>query len=44
MHYKKGVTCVYNGYVFYSVVVITWQTNSPISQFNSLCNEFMRIW
>jgi len=23
MHYKKGVTCVYNGHVFYSVVVIT---------------------
>ena len=25
-------------------VVITQQSNSPISQFNSLCNEFMIVW
>jgi len=25
-------------------VVITRQSNSPISQFNSLCNEFTSAW
>jgi len=39
MHCKKGVTCVYNGHVFYTVV-ITLQSNLPFSQFNSMCNEF----
>ena len=24
--------------------VITWQSNPPISQFNSLCNEFKSVW
>ena len=32
MHYKIGVTCVYN------------VSNIPISQFKSLCNEFTSIW
>ena len=38
MHYNIGVTSVYNGHVFYT------QSNPPISQFNSLCNEFTSIW
>ena len=25
-------------------VVITWQYNPPISQFNNLCHEFMSVW
>ena len=25
-------------------VVITWQSNPPISQFNSPCNEFTSVW
>ena len=29
--------------VLYSVV-ITWQSNPPVSQFNSLCNEFTSVW
>ena len=29
--------------VLYSVV-ITWQSNPPISQFNSQCNEFTCFW
>jgi len=33
MHYKIGVTCVYNG-----------QSNPHISQCNSLCNEFTSVW
>ena len=45
MHYKIGVTCVYNGWtrVLYSVV-ITRTSNPPISQLNSPCNEFMSVW
>ena len=44
MHYKIGVTCVYSGHrVLYSVV-IKLQSNPPISQFNSLCNEFTSFW
>ena len=43
MHYKLGVSCVYNEHVLYSVV-ITWKSNPPISQFNSLCNEFTSVW
>ena len=44
-HYKIGVTCVYHGHVFYTLYyVITWQSNPSISQFNSLCNEFMSVW
>jgi len=30
-------------HVLYSVV-ITLQSNSPSSQFNSLCNEFTSVW
>ena len=44
MHYKIGVICVYNGHGFYTLVVITWQSNPHISQFNSTCNEFMSVW
>ena len=29
--------------VLYSIV-ITRQSNPPISQFNSLCNEFTSVW
>ena len=43
MYYKIGVTCVYNGQVF-CTVVMTRQSYPPISQFNSLCNEFMSVW
>ena len=39
MHYKIGITCVYNGHVFYTLFVITCQSNPPISQFNSPCND-----
>ena len=45
-HYKIGVTYVYNAEwtcVLYSVV-ITRQSNPPISLINSPCNEFMSIW
>ena len=35
--------CVQLTHVLYSVV-ITWQSNPPISQFNSPCNEFMSVW
>ena len=44
MHYKIGVTCVYNGHGFLYYVVLTWQCNQPISQFSSACNEFMSVW
>ena len=40
MHYKIGVTCVYN--VLCSVVM-TQQSNPPISQFNSWCNLFTSV-
>ena len=47
MHYKIGVTCVYNEQdfsVLYSIV-ITRQSNTPISQsIQSLCNEFTSVW
>ena len=35
--------CIQWTWVLYSVVK-TWQSNSPISQFNSLCNEFTSVW
>ena len=38
-----GPMCIQWTHVLYSVV-ITRQSNSPISQFNSLCNEFMSVW
>ena len=39
MHYKIGVTCyIHWTWVIYSVV-ITWQSNPPISQFSIPCNE-----
>jgi len=37
---KKGVTCVYNGHVVYTQFY-TCQSNPPISQFNSPCNDFI---
>jgi len=44
MHYKLYVICVYKWTrVLYSVV-ITWQSNQPISQYNSPCNEFTSDW
>ena len=42
MHCKIGVTCVYNGHRF--CTLITRQSNPPISQFISLCNEFTSFW
>ena len=44
MHYKIGVTCVYNWHMFYTLFVITWQSNPPVSQFNCPCNEFTSVW
>ena len=38
-----GPMCIQWTHVLYSVV-ITRQSNSPISQFNSLCNEFTSVW
>ena len=38
MHYKIGGTCVYSGHVLFTAV-ITSQSNTPISQFNSLMNS-----
>jgi len=35
--------CIQQTRGIYSVV-ITWQSNPPISQFNSLCNEFTSVW
>ena len=35
--------CIHWTRVLYSVV-ITRQSNPPISQFNRLCNEFMSVW
>jgi len=35
--------CIQWTHVLYSIV-ITWQSNQPISQFNSLCNELTRFW
>jgi len=35
--------CIQWTRVLYSVV-ITGQCNPPISQFNSLCNEFTSVW
>ena len=43
MHYKIGVTCIYHGHVFFTLV-ITLQSNPPISQFISPCNEFTSVW
>ena len=44
MQYKIGAICVYDlTSVLYSVV-ITQQSNLPISQFNSPCNEFTSVW
>ena len=41
LHYKLGVTCVYNEYVFYTLAVIKARpSNSPISKFIRPCNEF----
>jgi len=42
MHYKIGVTGVYNGHVFYTE--ITRQSDPPISQFNSPCDGFTSVW
>jgi len=38
-----GPMCIHWKRVLYSVV-ITRQSNTPISQFNSLCNEFTSVW
>ena len=43
MHCEIGVTCVYNGYLFYTLV-ITRQSNPPSSQFHSPCNDFTSFW
>ena len=43
MHYKIGVTFVHNRHMSV-LVVITRQSNPPISQFNSTFNEFTSDW
>jgi len=40
---NRCYTCVYNGHMFYPVV-ITHQSNQSISQFDSPCNEFTSVW
>ena len=42
---NRCYVCIQWIHVLYSVViiVITWQSDPPISQFNSLCNEFS-VW
>ena len=35
--------CLQWAHVLYSVVR-TWQSNPPISHYNSLCNEFSSVW
>jgi len=44
MQYKIGVTCVYNGHYVLQSVVLTCQSNPPISQFSSLCNAFTSFY
>ena len=39
MHYKIGVTCVYNRHAFQNSVLITEQSNPPISKFISVMNS-----
>ena len=29
MHYKIGVTCVFNGHKTNNLVIVTWQSNPP---------------
>ena len=45
IHYVICVTYVYNGHVLYTrnYVVITRQSNPPISQLNSSCHEFTSV-
>ena len=44
MHHKnRSYMCIQWTRVIFSVV-ITWQTNPPIPQFNNPCNEFMSVW
>ena len=40
---KGCYMCIQWTWVLYSVV-ITWQSNPPIPQFNSPCNEFTSLW
>ena len=40
---NRCYTCIQWTRVLYSLV-ITWQSNPPISQFNCLCNEFTNFW
>jgi len=40
---NRGYMCLQWTRVPYSVV-ITWQSNPPISKFNSPCNEFTSVW
>ena len=45
LHYKICDTCIYDGHVFYILHCKNMtKTNPPISQFNSLCNEFTSVW
>ena len=44
MHYKKGVTCVPNGQLYYILCCNKMHTKTPISKFNRLCNEFTSVW
>ena len=44
LHRPMHCKYVYNGHGFYTCVVITWQSNPPISQFISPCNECMSVW
>ena len=40
---NRWYMCIQWTRALYSVV-ITWQSNPPISQFNSSCNEFPSVW
>ena len=42
MHFKIGVTCVFNGHVFYTIII--QQSIPPIPKFNRPCNEFTSVW
>ena len=45
MHCQIRVTHLFNGQeIIISSIIMTLQSNPPISQFNRLCNEFTSVW
>jgi len=40
---NRCYVCIHWSRVIYSVVIV-WQSNPSISQFNSPCNEFTSVW